>query len=79
MRGSDIIVAPSFKWLEPMNPEGRLGDDGSPVSGDSTLIEGFVLRQVFHNVLIFDAYQHIMPLTCRGGGYLVFFQTLLPL
>lgn len=31
--------------------EGRSGEDGSPVSDESVPLEGFILRQVFHNII----------------------------
>lgn len=37
------------KGPEPANPEGRPVENGSRVSGDSVLLEGFILRQVSHN------------------------------
>ncbi|PIO36747.1 hypothetical protein AB205_0151040, partial [Aquarana catesbeiana] len=43
MHGSDVIVAWPFK-LACANPKGRPGDDGSPVSGDSALLEGSALQ-----------------------------------
>lgn len=42
MRGSDVIVARPFKWLEHVNPEGKPGEDRSPGSGDSVLLEGLI-------------------------------------
>lgn len=40
MHGSDIIVTQTFKWQKPANLEGRPGEDGSPVGGDKTQLEG---------------------------------------
>lgn len=49
MRGSDVVVARPFKHPEPPNSDRRLDVDGSPVSGD-VMLEGFILRQVFHSM-----------------------------
>ncbi|XP_073480068.1 RNA guanine-N7 methyltransferase activating subunit-like [Aquarana catesbeiana] len=44
MNSGDVIVAPPIKELELADPEGRPGEDESPVSGDSVPLEGFLLK-----------------------------------
>lgn len=64
MCGSDVIVAQLFKQPEPVNPEGR--------PCDSMVLEGFILRQVSHNVLVFnDINLQRKHFFVGGGGHFI--------
>lgn len=59
MLGRGVSAARPFKLSKLANPEGRLSDDRRPSSSDSMPLKGFILRQVYHNVIICDAYQQM--------------------